>query len=147
VEAYRKLDRIDDENGGRPRIDSLRASTHEALYRAGVRAWETERYEQVLRALEPIRDKPIGSAQDRLYYFGVAAARTNRSKLAVDVLLILMPKIDDQHPHYEAQAAYLLAELGTPDIAQRYAQLIARKHRNTIYYNSVVRNRLGNDQK
>ncbi|MCS4056824.1 hypothetical protein [Salinibacter ruber] len=142
VDAYQVLGRADETGGGR--IDSLRASTREALYREGVRAWKNEDYRQVVRALELIQDKPVGPAQQRLYFLGVAAAQTGHSDLAVEVLSNLMPKIDEQHPHYEAQAAYLLAKLSPPETARRYARLVAEEHGDTIYYNSVVRDRLGN---
>jgi len=142
VRAHRALGRLAPDSARTERIDSLRTATHEALSRAAGRAWDAENYERVVQTLIPIRDVEVGSTQDRLYRLGVAAAQIGRDALAVEVLRELMPQIDARHPHYEAQAAYLLVELGPPAAAQRYAQLIADEYSDTIYFNSVVRARL-----
>lgn len=142
VQAYRAFGRLAPDSGQMEAVDSLRTATHEALYRAAGRAWDAEDYERVVQALTPIRDASVGSTQDRLYRLGVAAAQTGRDTLAVEILRELMPQIDARHPHYEAQAAYLLVERGPPAVAQRYARLIADEYSDTIYFNSVVRFRL-----
>jgi len=142
VRAYQTLGRLGSDSARAEAVDSLRTATHEALHRAGGRAWAAKNYEQVVQALAPIWTASVGSTQDRLYRLGVAAAKTGRDTLAVEVLRELMPQIDARHPHYEAQAAYLLVELGPPAAARRYAQLIADEYSDTIYFNSVVRTRL-----
>jgi hypothetical protein len=145
LRAYQALDRLAPDSAQTEAVHSLRTATHEALYRAGRRAWEAEDYDRVVQALTPIRTEPVGNTQDRLYQLGMAAAQTGRDTLAVDVLRDLMPQIDERHPHYEAQAAYLLVRLGPPALARRYAQLIADKYADTLYFNSVVRARLDGD--
>jgi hypothetical protein len=145
LRAYQTLNRLATDSARTEVLDSLRTAGHEALYRAGRRAWEKEKYERVVQVLTPIRNATVGRAQDRLYWLGVAAAKTGRDSLAVATLRDLMPKIDAQHPHYEAQAAYLLAERGPPEVAHRYAQLISREYGDTLYNNSVVRARLGKE--
>lgn len=147
VEAHGVLGRFAPGKDVPEQVDSLRVATHEALYRAGARAWEAKNYERVVRALTPIRNAEVGSMQDRRYRLGLAAAQTGRDTLAVGVLQDLMPTIDERHPHYEAQAAYLLAERGPPEVASRYARLIADRYDDTLYFNSVVRARLENTDK
>ena len=142
VKAHRALDRLAPDGTPGKTIDSLRVATREALYRTGTRAWEAEDHERIVEALAPIRNAEVGNAQDRRYRLGVAAAQIGRDTLAADVLQDLMPTIDEEHPHYEAQAAYLLVERGPPGVARRHARLIADKYANTIYFNSVVRSQL-----
>lgn len=142
VPAYRALGRLAPDSVQTEAVDSLRTVTHEALARAAGRAWEAGDYDRVVQALTPIRTASVGRTQERLYRLGVAAAQTGRDALAVEVLRELMPQIDARHPHYEAQAAYLLVERGPPAVAQRYARLIADEYSDTIYFNSVVRARL-----
>lgn len=142
VRAYRALGRLSPDSAQAEAIGSLRTATHEALYRAARQAWDAENFERVVQVLAPIRDASVGRTQDRLYRLGVAAAQTGRGALAVEVLRGLMPRIDARHPHYEAQAAYLLVELGPPAVARRHARLIANKYSDTLYFNSVVQDRL-----
>jgi hypothetical protein len=142
VRAYRALGHLAPDSVQVQAVDSLRTATHEALYRTARRAWEAKSYERVVQALTPVRTASVGRAQDRLYRLGVAAAQTGRDTLAVEVLRELMPQIDARHPHYEAQAAYLLVELAPPAVARRYARLIADTYSDTIYFNSMVRARL-----
>lgn len=142
VRAYRALGQLAPDSARTEALDSLRTATHEALHRTAARAWEAGDYDRVVEALTPIRDASVGRTQDRLYRLGVAAAQTGRNTLAVEVLRELMPRIDVRHPHYEAQAAYLLVERGPPAVARRYAQLIADEYSDTLYFNSVVRARL-----
>ena len=140
--AYRALGELNPDSGQAERIDSLRATTHRALYRIGLRAWAAGNYERVVRMLRPIWGVSVGEPQKKLYALGVSAAQTGRDSLAVATLRALMPQIDPRHPHYEAQAAYLLVERGPPKVARRYAQLITEKYDDTLYFNSTVRARL-----
>ncbi|MCS3956711.1 hypothetical protein GGP81_003259 [Salinibacter ruber] len=144
VRAYWGLGHLAPDSARTEALDSLRTATHEALYRAAGRAWDAGDYERVVQVLTPVRDASVGSTQDRLYRLGVAAAQTGRDTLVVEVLRELMPRIDAQHPHYEAQAAYLLVKRGPPAVAKRHARLIAEKYSDTIYFNSVVRAQLEN---
>lgn len=146
VRAHQTLNRLTSDSARTEEADSLHAATHKALYRAGLQAWDTQNYEQVARVLTPIRDKPVGDPQAKRYYLGVAAAQTGQPALAVDVLRDLMPEIGEQYPHHEAQAAYLLAKHGPPEVARRHAQLIADKYADTVYFNSVVRSQLADGQ-
>lgn len=142
VQAYRALDQLSTDSAHTEALDSLRAATHRALYRAGIRAWDAEDYEQVVQTLSLIRNVSVGESQTKLYALGVAAMQIGESDLSVDVLQDLMPKIDARHPHYKAQAAYLLVAHGPPNVARRYAKLIADQYDDTLYNNSVVRARL-----
>lgn len=139
--AYRALEGLHADSTQAAAVDSLRTATHRALSRAGRRAWDAGEYERVVRMLRPIREVSVGEPQEKLYALGVSAAQTGRDSLAVATLRALMPQIDARHPHYEAQAAYLLVERGPPQVARRYARLIADKYGGTIYDNSVVRAR------
>lgn len=138
--AYRELQKLNP--GSLQTVDSLRTATYRALYRTGLRAWTAGDYEQVVRMLRPIRNTTVGDPQEKLYALGVAAAQTDQDSLAVGALRALMPQVDVRHPHYEAQAAYLLTERGPPEVARRYARLIADEYNDTLYFNSIVRARL-----
>jgi len=118
---------------------ALQQATNQALYQAGVEAWQIADYSGVVRLLAPVETVVVGEPQRKYYYLGMAAAETGRDSLAVKSLERLQPHLGADYPHFEAQAAYTLVRLLPDAEAGKYARVIADKYPDTLYYNSLVR--------
>ena len=118
---------------------ALREATNEALFEAGVTAWRSGDYSSVIEYLHPIRSADIGDPQQKYYFLGMSAYEEGRDSLAIASLRELQDHLDEDHPHYEAQAAYALVRLLPTSEAREFAQLIAERYSETPYFNSIVR--------
>jgi len=128
----------------RDTYNSLRQIVIQHLYRASNDAWNDGNFARVVETTKPILDDEVGDLQRKLYYLGISAWRIGDRDLATSSLLRLFQEghLDQRHPHFEAQAAYVLVRLLPNDKAQRFARVIADKYRDTLYFNSVVRSHL-----
>jgi tetratricopeptide (TPR) repeat protein len=140
LRARRRLEGIGD--GPTAMLDSMREAVTVGLVRAGVEAWERGDYSRTVELLEPTLEKTTANPQQKHYYLGISAWKTGRDTLAVQSLKRLQEHLDSQHPHFEAQSAYVLTELLPENQAREYARLIADKYNHTVFYNSVVKNKL-----
>lgn len=125
---------------------SIRRLIDRQLYSAALTAWEQQDFEEATRLLREVSSDSIGTRREHLYVLGVSAAQVGNSRLATGELRKLLNSDIDlsDHPHYEAQAAYMLVKLLPEGQSEKYAELIEKKYRDTIYYNSVVRTHLSN---
>lgn len=123
---------------------SVRRAIDERLYAAGISAWESEDFRKVVELLTEISSDTVGSGIERRYMLGISAHQVGESEIAEENLqkLLKIKTLGEEYPHYEAQAAYALVQLLSGTEAQRYANLIAEKYSDTLYYNSTVRSYL-----
>lgn len=123
---------------------SVRSTIDHRLYAAAVSAWEVEDFREVVNLLTNIHSDTVGTERERLYMLGVSATQTGESEIAIKNLqaLLKIEELGERYPHYEAQAVYALVQLLSGSEAQRYANLIAEKYSDTLYYNSTVRSYL-----
>lgn len=140
LRARRRLEGIGD--GPTAMLDSMREAVTVGLVRAGVEAWERGDYSRTVELLEPTLEKTTANSQQKHYYLGISAWKTGRDTLAVESLKQLQEHLDSRHPHFEAQSAYVLTELLPESQAREYARLIADKYNHTVFYNSVVKDKL-----
>ncbi len=144
LDAYAALDTLQAPANApadaRAALSALRAATRQALYDAGLAAWDRRATAKAVRLLAPLENADVGEARERLYVLGMAAAEEGRSDLAVRALRRLQSAYDltPAYPHYDAQAAYTLVTLLPDAEARPYAERIATRYADTIYNNSVV---------
>jgi hypothetical protein len=139
LEAHAALDTLQVE--GPPAAEALadlRAATQQALYDAGLAAWNRRATAEAVRLLAPIAEADVGVPQERLYALGMAAAAEGQADLAIRALKRLQGHLTPDYPHYDAQAASTLVTLLPDDEARPYAERIATRYPDTIYNNSVV---------
>ncbi|MFB6230484.1 MAG: hypothetical protein ABEL04_04935 [Salinibacter sp.] len=120
---------------------SVRRAIDQGLYAAGISAWESEDFRKVVELLTEISSDTVGSEIEHRYMLGISAHQVGESEIAEENLqkLLKIKTLGEEYPHYEAQAAYALVQLLSGTEAQRYANLIAEKYSDTLYYNSTVR--------
>lgn len=113
----------------------------QALYEKAAREWEQGNFDGVVDLLAEIDSNEVGTERERLYMLGISAHKAGRPEHAKESLQKLLegPFDLEDHPHYEAQAAYVLVQLLSEDESRKYVRLISEKYSDTIYYNSIVR--------
>lgn len=124
--------------------ESIRGAIDQRLYTAAISAWEAEDFGKVVELLTEISSDTVGIQREHRYMLGVSAHQVGESEIAEENLrkLLKIETLGEKYPHYEAQAAYALVQLLSGTEAQRYANLIAEKYSDTLYYNSTVRSYL-----
>jgi len=123
--------------------ESLRRAIDQKLYSSAIQFWEQREFSRVVNLLSRIHSDTVGIRRERLYMLGISADQVGRQDLAVQNLkMMLKQEGSEDYPHYEAQAAYVLVKHLPSGNARKYAELIADKYSDTLYYNSTVRARL-----
>ena len=136
LEGLRASELSDD---GNMAYAALREATDNAMFEAGVTAWRSGNYPSVIGYLHPLIHVRVGDPQQKYYFLGMSAYEEGRDSLAIASLRELQDHLDEDHPHYEAQAAYALVRLLPTSEAREFAQLIAERYSETPYFNSIVR--------
>ncbi|MFB6274433.1 MAG: hypothetical protein ABEL51_16235 [Salinibacter sp.] len=123
--------------------ESLRRAIDQRLYSSAVQFWEQREFSRVVGLLSRIHSDTVGIRRERLYMLGISADQVGRPDLAIQNLRMLLEQESlEDYPHYEAQAAYVLVKHLPGGEARKYAELIADKYSDTLFYNSTVRARL-----